>query len=140
MPRRGGNKTKRNMGIIIGGSAPGSTVNYGGASNYALNTVGSGDQQYNAVFSQAQSSGSGWENSSNAIRGTAGQIGGKKSKKCWKGGKCGMKGGKSKRSRGRKHSKRGGNISYIMNQALAPLGILGLQQMYGRRRNKTSKR
>ena len=40
------------------------------------------------------------------------------------------------RSRGRSRSKRGGNWGAVLNQAAAPLVLLGAQQMYGRRRTK----
>jgi hypothetical protein len=40
------------------------------------------------------------------------------------------------RGRGRSSSKRGGNWGAVLNQAAAPLVLLGAQQMYGRRRTK----
>ena len=82
----------------------------GGASSYMLKTVGTGNQQYNNVFK------TGTPTQSNAIRSLNGKH---------------MAGG----SRRRRKSSKGGFWGHMINQALVPLTILGLQQTY--RRGKT---
>jgi hypothetical protein len=95
--------------------APSSTVNYRDAQNWMFDTVGSGNTQYDNVFSQ-NSPFPGTHG--NAIVGLQGQIAGKTKKR------------------------RGGNLAQVINQAIVPFGILGLQQSFkkkrgGRRRRKT---
>ena len=75
-----------------------------GAASYMLKTVGTGDQQYNNVFSQ------GTPGQSNAVVGLQGQ-----------------KAGKSRR-------RRGGLWGPVINQAVVPASILALQQSYKRKR------
>jgi hypothetical protein len=98
---------------------PTSTTNYGSAGNYALNTVGSGDQQWNDTFQQVPGvSNNGFPGSSNALRSLSGQILG-----------------------GSRRSKRGGNIlPAVLNEAAVPLSLLALQQSYGKKKGGTKKR
>jgi len=98
---------------------PTSSTNYGSAGNYALNTVGSGDQQWNDTFQQVPGvSNNGFPGSSNALRSLSGQILG-----------------------GSRRSKRGGNIlPAVLNEAAVPLSLLALQQSYGKKKGGTKKR
>ena len=125
--KRGGKSASRySKSIIIGGD---------GAAANALKVYGTGDQQYNNAFLQSNNTTPGWANSSNALRTLSGQVaGGSRSRGSRKRSRS-----SSKRSTGRKRPKVGGNISYILNQALAPLSILGMQQMYGRKSSNSSK-
>jgi len=105
-------KSKKRGGNNI---TPTTTVDYGSASNWMLNTVGTENTQYDNVFSQ-NSPFPGTHG--NAIVGLQGQIAGKTKKR------------------------RGGNLAQVINQAIVPFGILGLQQSFkkkrgGRRRRKT---
>jgi hypothetical protein len=88
---------------------PTSSTDYGSAGNYALNTVGSGDQQWNDTFQQVSGvSNNGFPGSSNALRSLSGQILG-----------------------GSRRSKRGGNIlPAVLNEAAVPLSLLAMQQSY----------
>lgn len=104
-----------------GNTLPTTTVNYGSAENWMLDTVGNGNTQYNNVFSQnSPFPGS----HGNAIVGLQGQIAGKKYKK-------------TKR-------RRGGNLSQVINKAVVPFGLLALQQSYrkkkGGQKRKRSRR
>ena len=92
--------------------------NYGSAQNWMLDTVGTGNTQYNNVFSQNSPFPA---THGNAIVGLQGQIAGKKS---------------------RRRRRRGGNLGQMVNQAIVPFGILGLQQSFrkkrgGKRRKRT---
>ena len=87
------------------GSANPSSYNDG--QSYMRATVGEGNQQWDNVFKQ------GTPGQSNAIKGLEGQRAG---------------------SRKRRRSKKGGFFGSIINQAIVPFGILGLQQSYGRKR------
>ena len=42
-------------------------------------------------------------------------------------------------SAGNKRKKRGGFVGQVINQAIVPFGLLGMQQMYDRKRKKTYK-
>jgi len=88
---------------------PTTCTNYGSAGNYTLNTVGSGEQQWNDTFQQVPGvSNSGFPGSSNALRSLSGQILG-----------------------GSRRSKRGGNIlPAVLNEAAVPLSLLAMQQSY----------
>ena len=86
-------------------SQPSQVTDYGSASRWMESTVGSGQQQFDNVF------GAGNNSMSNAIRGLNGQSAGR---------------GKRK---GRK-TKKGGNFGGIINQAVVPFAVLGLQQTF----------
>lgn len=103
--KHGGRKHKR------GGAGAANPSSYSDAQSYMKATVGSGNQQYNNVFSSSHSSNS----NSGAIVGLQGQKAGSR------------KGGSRK--------KRGGLWGQIVNQALVPFSILGMQQTYRRKRN-----
>lgn len=94
-----------------GGAGAASPSAYSDAQSYMLATTGSGDQQYNNVFESSQNS-----TNSNAIVGLQGQKAGKR------------------RSRAGSKKRRGGLWGTIINQAIVPLSILGMQQTYGRKK------
>ena len=80
---------------------------YSDAASFAMKTLGNTNTQYNNVF------GMGAKYHPNAVQGLQGQIAGKRSCKRRKGGMWGQ----------------------VINQAVVPFGILGLQQTYGRKRH-----
>jgi hypothetical protein len=92
-----------------GGSGAAYPNSYTDSQSYMRATVGSGDQQWDNVFKQGSSN-----SNSNTIVGLQGQ-----------------KAGGSRRRRRR--SKRGGFWGSVINQAIVPFGILGLQQSYRRK-------
>lgn len=81
---------------------------YSSASTYMRATVGTGNQQYNNVFESSKNS-----SNSNSIVGLQGQ-------------RAGKRGGTKKR--------RGGYWSQVINQAIIPFTLLGLQQTYRRKK------
>lgn len=83
-----------------------------GAGKYVLGRYGSGEQQYNNTFNQNN----GLPNSANTLVDLKGQ----------------QMGGRHKRTK-RHHKKRGGFISNVVNQAIVPLTLLGLQQRFKKR-------
>jgi len=94
-----------------GANAP-NPSQYSSASTYMESAVGSMKTQLNNVFGQNNNS------QSNEIRGLQGQIGGKKNK-----------------------TKRGGYWGQVVNQAVVPFALWGMQNRYNRhKRNKTCKR
>lgn len=101
-----------------GGSGAANPSSYSSAATYEIQSVGPKDVQYNNVFGI-----NGDNNPSNAIRGLQGQIAGKRRKKSYK-----------------NRSKRGGLWGQVINQALVPFGLLGLQQKYGKRYTKKHRR
>lgn len=93
------------------------------AAEYMLKTVGDGDTQFNNVFGPENTT-----QSNNIVPLNLNELkGGKKSRKssaCKKGGK---------------KSKKGGYWSQVINQAMVPFALLGLQQTYNRRNNSNNK-
>ena len=86
-------------------SQPSQVTDYGSASRWMESQVGNGQQQFDNVF------GAGNTSESNAIRGLNGQSAGGRKRK------------------GRK-TKKGGNFGAIINQAVVPFALLGLQQTF----------
>ena len=110
--------SRRNRKSKNKGGNVGTTVNYGSASNYMLKTVGDANRQYDDVFSVN----SPFAGKGNTIVSLKGQYLGGKAKK-----------------RTRK-AKKGGNLAQVINQAIIPFGLLGLQQSYRRKKGgKTRK-
>jgi hypothetical protein len=103
------------------GGNVGTTVNYGNASNWMLSTVGTKDQQYNNVFDSSKP----YSNYGNTIVSLDGKH---------------HAGGRRIRNRisNRRGKGRGGNLAQVINQAVVPFGLLGLQQSY-RRKNSSKK-
>lgn len=100
-------KTRRQRTNKRGGAGAANPSSYSDTSSYMLATVGKGNTQFNNVFDGAGAS-------NNAIRGLQGQ-----------------KAGKRRGSRkGNKSMKKGGFWGQIINQAIVPFSLLGLQQYY----------
>jgi hypothetical protein len=91
-----------------GGSSAANPSTYDSASTYMRATVGTGNQQYNNVFESSKNS-----SNSNSIVGLQGQ-------------RAGKRGGTKKR--------RGGYWSQVINSAIIPFTLLGLQQTYRRKK------
>jgi hypothetical protein len=96
-----------------GGNAP-NPSSYSDGQSYMLATVGKGDQQYNNVFESSKNT-----SESNAIVGLQGQKAGSRRMK--------RKGGSRKR--------KGGFWSQVINNAIVPFGILGMQQTFRSKRS-----
>lgn len=105
-----------------GGSAP-NPSSYSSATTYGGVVNGSGDSQFNRVFSQSGMDG---RSQSNTIIGVQGQN-------------AGIPPSLAQRAGGRRRSKKGGFWGEVINQAIVPFGILGLQQTYGRKRHTGGK-
>lgn len=105
-----------------GGSAA-NPSSYSSASTYGMAVNGSGDSQFDRVFSQ-----SGMDNrfQSNTIVGVQGQN-------------LGLPPTVAQKAGGRRRSKKGGFWGEVINQAVVPFGILGLQQTYGKKRHNGGK-
>ena len=88
-----------------------------GAGNYVLSRYGTEAQQYSNTFNQNN----GLPNSANTLVDLKGhQLGGRR---------------RTKRHR----KKRGGFIGNLVNQAIVPLTLLGLQQRFKKRSNKSAR-
>jgi hypothetical protein len=96
-----------------GGNAPNSS-SYSSATTYGGVVNGSMDSQFNRVFGNG--------GNSNIITGVQGQN-------------SGLPPTVAQRAGGKKRGKKGGFFGSIINQAIVPFGILGLQQTYGRKRS-----
>jgi hypothetical protein len=103
-----------------GGSAP-NPASYSSASTYGMAVNGTGDSQFDRVFNQGGMDG---RFQSNVIVGAQGQN-------------LGIPPTLAQKAGGR--SKRGGFWGEVINQAIVPFGILGLQQTYGRKRHNGGK-
>lgn len=107
---RGVARSRGRSRSLRGGMSAPETGSYSSASSYGSAVNGTGDQQFSRVFDQ---SGVGGKTQSNAAIGAQGQN----SKS--------MSGGKRRRSR---KNKKGGFWGEIINQAIVPLTLLGLNQ------------
>ena len=98
---------------------------YSSAATYESAVVGTPNSQWNRTFSQTGPN----QTSSNAIVGTqyTGSLGYKPYQQA--GGKS-----KSRKAKGNKRTKKGGFWGSVINQAIVPFGLLGLQQRYGKRK------
>lgn len=105
-----------------GGSAP-NPSSYSSASSYGMVVNGTGDSQFNRVFSQ---SGMDSKFQSNTIVGAQGQN-------------LGLPPTVAQRAGGKRRSKKGGFWGQVINQAVVPFGILGLQQTYRRKNHHGGK-
>jgi len=106
--KHGGRRHKR------GGAGAANPSSYSDSQSYMKATVGSGNEQYDNVFSSARSHNS----NSGAIVGLQGQ-------------KAGSRRNRSRRGGSRK--RRGGLWGQIVSQAMVPFSILGMQQTYRRK-------
>ena len=124
MARKGSYKRKshRRGRKHRGGSAP-NTSSYSSATTYGMAVNGTGNSQFDRVFSQTGMDG---KYQSNTIVGVQGQN-------------LGPSPSVAQRAGGRRRSKKGGFWGEVINQAIVPFGILGLQQTYGRKRHNGGK-
>lgn len=105
-----------------GGAAPDS------AWGFQMNNLGNGWTQFmNSLSLQPGQSASNQSNVIVPIRNAGKMVGGKKQRRAGRA-----------RSQGR--SKKGGYWGAVIEQAAVPLTLLGMQQVYGRRKNKSAKR
>lgn len=118
-----------------GGAGAPDPSSYSSASTYGMAVNGTGDSQYNRVFSQT---GPDANSQSNAIMGLQGQKAGKRMRR---GGAPTLAELAFAPRRGGSKKRRGGFIGEVVNQAIVPFGILGMQQTYrktrGSRKNMT---
>ena len=119
MARKGSyrRKSRRHVRKHRGGNAP-TPSSYSSASSYGMAVNGSGDSQFNRVFGNG--------GNSNIITGVQGQN-------------AGIPPTLAQRAGGKRRSKRGGFWGQVINQAIVPFGILGLQQTYGKKRHSGGK-
>ena len=106
------NKNKQSGGVHGNEYPSASPSTYSDSQSYMLQTVGNGNTQYDNVFMSNKSDGTG-----NSIVGLQGQSAGGK---------------RRKRSMGKKNkkSRKGGYFSEVVNQALVPAALIGMQQSY----------
>ena len=104
-----------------GANAP-DPSSYSSASTYGMAVNGSGDSQYNRVFSNSSPDA---QFPSNTIVGVQGQNVGYSPS--------------TQKAGGRRRKRRGGFWGPIVNQAVVPFGILGMQQTYRRKKYGGSK-
>jgi len=122
MAHKGSSRRKshrRRHGRKHRGGSSANPSSYSSASTYGMAVNGSGDSQFNRVFGNG--------GNSNIITGVQGQNAGIPATLAQKAG--------GKRSTSGKRSKKGGFWGQIINQAVVPFGILGLQQTYRRKRS-----
>jgi hypothetical protein len=112
MARRKGSRKYHKRGGAVGAA---SSTSYNDSQSFMRATVGSANQQYDNVFKQGNNN----SNDSNTIVGLQGQKAG---------------------SRRRRRSKKGGFLGSVINQAIVPFGILGLQQTYRRKHSNNGTR
>ena len=105
------NKSRRHRG---GAGAP-NPSSYSSASSYGMAVNGAGQSQFNRVF---DINGPDGKSNSNTIVGLQGQKAG------------------SRKRRSSSRNKKGGLWGTIINQAIVPFSILGMQQSFRRKSNK----
>jgi len=98
------------------GGSEANPSSYSSATTYVGAVAGSGDSQFNRVFGNG--------GNSNVLTGVQGQNSGIPATLAQRGGK---------------RSKKGGFWGQVINQAVVPFGILGLQQTYRRKHHKGGK-
>ena len=141
--QNGGRRRRHKM---RGGNGPSP---YSSASSYSSYVNGSENSQYDRVFSQSGSYGSVPGNTSIGAQGqNANMIGTPNANSLSLIQRAGSRYRHSRRGRhhtkkrgGRRHTKkrRGGFLGQVINQAVVPFGILGMQQSYRRNRTSSSK-
>ena len=117
MARGGSRKHRRHSRKHRGGTNAPSPSSYSSGAGYGMAVNGSGDSQFARVFDQSGADG---PYQSNTIIGVQGQNLGPNS--------ITQKAGR------RKKGKKGGFFGPVINQALVPFTILGMQQTYGRKK------
>jgi hypothetical protein len=126
--RRNGKRTMR------GGNA---SYPYSSASSYSNYVNGSEASQYDRVFSQAGPYAGVTGNVSIGVQGQNASMPGTPNAN----NLALIQNAGSRRRRGRRNTKkrRGGFLGQVLNQAIVPFGILGLQQSYKRNKSRSSK-
>jgi hypothetical protein len=116
------------------------------ASNYNLQVNGTMDQQLNRVFGSeypgnasnisigAQGQNSGYVNPPSSSQMSLIQQGGRRSRRS----KRSKRSKRTKRSKQSKN-KKGGSLGNVLQQAIVPFGLVGLNQAFGSRKNRTQK-
>ena len=119
MARKGSyrRKSHRHRRNHRGGNAP-NPASYSSAATYGMAVNGSGGSQFNRVFENG--------GNSNVLTGVQGQN-------------AGIPPSLAQRAGGKRRSKKGGFWGQVINQAVVPFGILGLQQTYRRKHHKGGK-
>jgi len=127
-PSKGGRRRK-----MRGGNAP-----YSSASSYGSYVNGSENSQYDRVFSQAGPYASVQGNVSIGAQGQNANMLGTPSDNNLS--LIQSAGSKRRHSRKRHHTKkrRGGFLGQVINQAIVPFGLLGMQQTYRRNKNRNT--
>lgn len=106
--KRSNRRRYKKGGNNSAGPAAANASSYSDASSYMRATVGTSNQQYDNVFDSSKNT-----SNSNSIVGLQGQKAGK---------------------RGATKKKRGGYWSQVINQAIVPFTLLGMQQTYRRKK------
>jgi len=113
------------------------------ASNYNLQVNGTMDQQLNRVFGSeypgnasnisigAQGQNSGYVNPPSSSQMSLIQQGGRRSRRS-------RRSKRTKRSK-RSKNKKGGSLGNVLQQAIVPFGLVGLNQAFSSRKNRTQK-
>jgi hypothetical protein len=107
-------KSRRHRRSKKGGYPAANPASYNSATSYGMAVNGTGDNQYNRVFS---TTGPDSQYPSNQSVGVQGQN-------------LGYSPSVSSQKAGNRRRKRGGFWGQIVNQALVPFGVLGMQQTY----------
>ena len=110
------NKKKQRGGVQVNQYPAASPSTYSDSQSYMMQTVGKGNTQYDNVFMSNKSDGTG-----NAIVGLQGQRAGGKRRK----------GSFSKKNN---KSRKGGYFGEVINQALVPAALIGMQQSYKKKK------
>jgi len=109
---------------------------YSSAATYQNWMLGSENDQYGRVFDQSGPNTS----QSNAIMANAnsGSVGYLPYQRAGKGRRSSSRRGSSRR--GGRRSKKGGFLGSVVNQAIVPFGLVGLNQYYGKRRGSKTRK
>ena len=136
-PLVGGRRRRHKM---RGGNGPSP---YSSASSYSSYVNGNENSQYDRVFSQSGSYGSVPGNTSIGAQGqNANMIGTPNANSLSLIQRAGSRHRHRRGRRGRHHftkKRRGGFLGQVINQAVVPFGILGMQQSYRRNKSQRSK-
>lgn len=133
-PLKGG---RRRRHMMKGGNGP---TPYSSASSYNSYVNGTENSQYDRVFSQSGSYGSVPGNTSIGAQGqNANMIGTPNANSLSLIQRAGSRHRHSRRGKHYTKKRRGGFLGQVINQAIVPFGLLGMQQSYRRNRSSSSK-
>ena len=116
--RRSHRRKSHKYGRKHRGGTAANPSSYSSAATYGMAVNGSGDSQFMRVFGNG--------GNSNIITGVQGQN-------------ATFPPSVAQRAGGKRRSKKGGFLGQVINQAIGPFGILGLQQTYRRKRHTGGK-